>query len=114
MKKPLLAALAITLALFSIAQTDKAQIAIIPQPVSVVMGTGSFKLPADFTIITGNNPDVKRIAGFLATTLSTATGNHVAVKEGSGAASKSIFLSLTADKAIAKEGYRLKSGADGL
>src|SRR6185503_8572419 len=41
-------------------------------------------------------------------------GNPVAVREGNGATSKSIFLSLSSDKSIPKEGYRLRVASDGV
>ena len=93
---------------------QKSMISVIPEPVSMVAGTGRFNLPADLTIVTGSNAEVKRIAGLLSTTITTATGNHATIKEGSGSTSKSIFLSLSSDKSIPKEGYRLKVAADGV
>jgi len=114
MKRTLLALPCLFLYVFINAQTGTQQISVIPQPVSLVRGSGSYSLPSDVSIITGNNPEIKRIAGFLSKTITTVTGNDVAIKEGSGATSKSIFLSLAGDKSIAKEGYRLKVGADGI
>jgi hexosaminidase len=112
MKRLFLFILLVAISNFLFSQSNVASI--IPQPVSVVAGTGSFSLPADITIITGSNPDVKKIAGLLSKTISTATGNQAAIKEGSGVTSKSIFLSLSSDKSIPKEGYRLKVTADGV
>ena len=86
---------------------------LIPQPVSIVVGLGSLELPYYLFIITPKNPDVKRIADNLAVTLSN-TANDVKVKEGTVATAKSIFLSLTPDKTIPKEGYRLKVTASGI
>ena len=114
MKKGLVIAFWILMGAATNAQPGTERISIIPQPASVTMGTGSFSLPVDMAIVTGNNEDVKRIAGFLSKTITTVTGNPVAVKEGSGATSKSIFLSLSADKSIPKEGYRLRVGSDGI
>jgi hexosaminidase len=104
MKKALLVTLAITAVILLHAQTGATRISIIPQPVSMVTGTGSFMLPSDLAIITGNNDDVKRTAGFLSKTISSLTGIQVVVKEGNGTTSKSIFLTLGADKTIPKEG----------
>jgi hexosaminidase len=114
MKKALLVTLAITAVILLHAQTGATRISIIPQPVSMVTGTGSFMLPSDLAIITGNNDDVKRTAGFLSKTISSLTGIQVVVKEGNGTTSKSIFLTLGADKTIPKEGYRMKVAADGV
>ena len=91
MKKELLIVLCAIICVAVNAQQSSNRVSIIPQPVSVVMGTGSFNLPADLTIVTGNNEEVKRIAGSLSKTITTATGIHVAIKEGSGSTSKSIF-----------------------
>lgn len=115
MKKIISFTLLIAVASLSFGQaTTKPVISVIPQPASIEIGTGSFVLPPAITIITGNNEDVKRIAGLLSKTITTATGKQVAIKEGSGTTSKSIFLSLSADKSIPKEGYRLKVAADGV
>ncbi|MBC7872840.1 MAG: family 20 glycosylhydrolase [Ferruginibacter sp.] len=86
---------------------------LIPQPVSLVTGQGYLELPHSLFIITPKNAAVKKIATDLAVQLST-TANVVKVKEGTVAGNKSIFLSLTADKSIAKEGYRLKVTANGI
>jgi len=114
MKKTILLSLFAFAISSSFGQAGKPSISLIPQPVSMVMGNGSYNLPADLSVVTGNNAEVKRIADFLSKTISTATGNAVAVREGSGATSKSIFLSLSGDKSIPKEGYRLKVAAEGI
>jgi hexosaminidase len=87
---------------------------LIPQPVSEAMGTGSFVLPGEITIIAAEKATVKKIATQLAERLSTATGYKVSIKEGSTATSGSIFLSLSTDKSIHREGYRLKITTDGV
>jgi hexosaminidase len=97
-----------------VSHSQQRMTAVIPEPVSMVAGTGSFNLPPDLTIVTGNNEEVKKIAAMLSKTITAATGKQIAIKEGSGTTSKSIFLSLSADKSIAKEGYRLKVAADGI
>ncbi len=86
---------------------------LIPQPVSVIAGEGSLKLPYYLFIIAPKNAEVKRMADNLAVTLSN-TANDVKVKEGTIATPKSIFLSLTTDNTIPKEGYRLKVTTNGI
>lgn len=108
MKKTILLLFAVFAIGLSFGQTGKPSIAIIPQPVSMVIGSGSFKLPASLSIVTDNNPEIKRIAGFLSNIITAATGNPVTVKEGSGSTSQSIFLYVIGDKSIPKEGYRLR------
>lgn len=90
-------------------------ISIIPEPVSMITGTGEFVVANELTIVTGNNPEIKKIADLLAKTISNSIGTTTTIKEGSGATAKSIFLSLVPDKSsIPKEGYRLKVAADGV
>jgi hexosaminidase len=91
----------------------KLSIAIIPQPVSLVQGTGSFTLPHDVTIITPKNEELQRIATQLSKKIGTTT-NKVIVKEGNAATDKSIFLSRSTDKSVSPEGYRLKVTATGV
>jgi hexosaminidase len=86
---------------------------IIPQPVSLVEGKGAFTLPNDVTIITPNNEELKKIAVQLSKQISVV-GNKVKIKESSSPSPQSIFLSLSDDKTIPKEGYRLKVAADGI
>jgi hexosaminidase len=114
MKRELLAILCFSISVIANAQPGTKQISIIPQPVSMLTGSGSFKLPASLSIVTDNNPEIKRIAGFLSNILTTATGKQVIVKEGSGTTSQSIFLYLVGDKSIPKEGYRLRVEAQGI
>jgi hexosaminidase len=83
-------------------------ISIIPEPVSVIQGTGNFTLLPNPAIIVQGNDEVKKIAEQLASTISQVTGFHPSINPGSTATPKSIFLSLTADKTITTEGYRLK------
>ncbi len=86
---------------------------LIPQPASIVIEKGYLELPYNLFIITSKNAELKKIADNLAATLSN-TSNVVKVKEGTVAAPKSIFLSLTPDKTIPKEGYRLKVTVNGI
>ncbi|HEY6502426.1 MAG TPA: family 20 glycosylhydrolase [Chitinophagaceae bacterium] len=112
MKKILLA---VTLAAFATSvYSQKPVLSIIPQPVSVTQGEGVFILPHDLAILTGNHPELKKIATRLSAQLSSATGYSIGVKEAAAAAPKSIFISLAADKTIPKEGYRLQVTANGI
>lgn len=113
MKKTVLFISLIACTLYSYSQEKPRQIALIPLPVSLVQGTGFFEIPGQLTIITGNNEEVKKIAGILRERL-TATGFKVENKEGTSAPDKSILLSLTNDKSIPKEGYRLKVTTSGI
>ncbi len=89
-------------------------IAIIPQPVSVTKSAGVFSLPKQIIIQSGDNPDVKRIAGMLAGKLSVATGFSGSVRQ--AVANPTILLSLnkTAVVQLGKEGYNLSVTAKGI
>lgn len=110
--------LTIVISLFSPVYSQKAGhkneiISIIPQPVSVTQGKGSFTLPYNIVIITPKNEEVKRTAQHLSKQIRTVT-NQVNIKEGTTASPKSIFLSLSANKNIPKNGYQLKITTSGV
>ncbi|MDP4263402.1 MAG: family 20 glycosylhydrolase [Bacteroidota bacterium] len=109
MKKvlPVILLLGISCAAFS-QRTAKKNIYLIPQPVSILQGEGSFTLPYQLIIVTTGNKELKKIAQQLAGRLSLVRGHPVTIKEAKAALPKSIFLSLSADHSIPKEGYRLK------
>lgn len=99
---------------FYIADAQRtAAISVIPQPVSLIKGTGYFSLPANAVIITLKNEEVKRMATDLAARLSKGM-NKVTVKEGAAVQPQSITLLLTNDKSIRKDGYRLKITTTGV
>jgi hexosaminidase len=86
---------------------------LVPKPVSLIAGDGNFILPNNLSIIFTKNEELKKIAGSLANKL-TAAGIVVNVTEGNTAAANSIFLTLSADKSISAEGYRLQVAANGV
>jgi hexosaminidase len=106
MKKSLLAAVCLTLLIS--AQSQKSTIALIPQPVSMTQGTGDFILPAQLNIIITENAALGKLAARLAERILTTTGHKVNIKSGNAATPGSVFLSISPDKTIPKEGYRLK------
>jgi len=88
---------------------------IIPQPVSIVPGTGVFTLPSKISIITGKDKNLIKIQQLLSTQISSATGKQVInVAADKTALSKSISLFIVSDNTIAKEGYRLKVTTTGI
>ena len=114
MKKSLLLLLVSFFSLWCFAQrTAETTISLIPQPVSLVQGGGTLKLPFSLTIIADKNEEVKRIATDLSRRLKTAA-NKVTVREGKTLLPKSILLSLTNETGMPKEGYRLKVTATGI
>ncbi len=117
MKKWLFAGIACCLIFFANAQTTTAswKNTLIPQPVSVTTGNGSLILPGNLTITTSQQEDVKRIADRLSKQLATKT-NKVVVKTSAAtvATAKNIHLTLSNDKSLPKEGYRLKVTTSGV
>ncbi len=105
MKKICLAYLiCISLSAFPQSSTD---IALIPQPVSLEKQNGSFELPDQLTIHTGNNAELKRLANGLAERIGMATGKKVTVSETASAQPGGINLLLATNKSIPAEGYQL-------
>lgn len=86
---------------------------LVPQPASLQQGAGAFRLPAVVNIISFGNKDIKNIAALLAKKLNNA-GVKTMVKDGMIASPKSIFISLSADKTMAAEAYRLKVTTNGI
>ena len=95
-------------------RTAKIRISIIPQPASLVEGVGSFTLAANLSIITPANDEIKKIAEQFSRQMAMATGYKVTTTTGSSAKANSIFLSLSTDKTIPDEGYRLKVSRNGV
>lgn len=89
-------------------------IAIIPKPVSISAGSDRFVLPTQITIINDGNADLRRMAQQLGAKLAKATGRPIAVRQGKASAPKAIFLHLTTDASIPKEGYLLKVTSNGV
>ncbi|MFC0773934.1 beta-N-acetylhexosaminidase [Terrimonas alba] len=88
-------------------QPGSGDIALIPQPVSLVKQTGSFVLPDQLTVYVGKNPEVKRLGNRLAERITLVTGRKVEVSENENSSSTGINLVLSAGKSIPKEGYTL-------
>ena len=94
-------------ALFSfIAGFTQNNISIIPQPVKLVKNEGHFTLPANISISSDENPELKTALADLTERLSTPTGFHVQLINGSSATIR-ISLNKTADSKIGTEGYQL-------
>ncbi len=87
-------------------------LSIIPQPVSMNRGEGSFKLTSTVTLITPGNEELRRIVQRFSDRVLAATGTAIKIKEGKTIEANSIFLGLSDDRSIPKEGYRLKVTRD--
>ena len=89
-------------------QSNNADIALIPQPVSLVKQQGSFVLPDPLVIYIGKNAEVKKLANRLAEKITMTTGRKVELNENASSSSTGISLVLSTDKSIPKEGYTLE------
>ena len=114
MKKSILFIVLIISVFNSYSQQATGRISLIPQPVSLVQGSGSFILPAALSVIVPQNDEIKKIAAQFSKQVSAATGYKVTIKEGNAAILKSILISLSADKTLPDEGYRLKVNKTGI
>jgi hexosaminidase len=114
MKKSILFIALLTLVFNSFSQRKARNIYLIPEPVSLIEGNGSFVVSANLSIIIPKNEEVKKIVAAFTNQLSAATGYKINSKEGNTAAAKSISFLLSADKTIPDEGYRLKVNSAGV
>lgn len=88
-----------------------AEIAIIPEPVSVIKQTGHFILPANITIQAHKSPELKQTVAFLQDKLSAATGHYVTtVSAPTATATFRLILNEKTDATIGAEGYHLTVG----
>ena len=95
------------MSLFTFGQTGKTEVAIIPEPVTVIENAGHFSLPQNVVIEVGTQPEMKEIITFLKARLSVPTGIPVIVKNIAPSATIKLILNKKADKIIGKEGYQL-------
>lgn len=91
----------------AVAQNGTAQIAIIPEPVSIVRNEGQFVLPKRVEIQVGPHEALKPVVAFLKDRIATATGHEVATVGAPSSAAIKLMLNAAVDTAIGKEGYRL-------
>ncbi|RYF84959.1 MAG: beta-N-acetylhexosaminidase, partial [Chitinophagaceae bacterium] len=107
--------LCLHLCIYGHAFCQNEKLSLIPQPVSLLQGNGSYSLPATISIGATKESDVIRIQQILGTQLAAATGKkvqYVSMLKNTGA--HTIVLAIVADNSIAKEGYRLQVSAAGI
>ncbi len=98
----------LVLSLQASAQTETPMIAIIPEPVSVLMKEGMFTLPANVIIQTSKHPELQQASAFLKERFSTAAGKNVEIVNTTSANPTIRFiLNASEDTEIGAEGYRL-------
>jgi hexosaminidase len=88
-------------------QDTKTEIAIIPEPVTVIKNAGSFLLPNTVIIEAAEQPEMKQVVAFLKYRLSAPAAVHVTVSKAAPAAIIKLLLNKTTDPVIGKEGYHL-------
>jgi hexosaminidase len=113
MKKIILIFGASFLMLASIAQSPK--ISIIPQPVEVKEGVGTFVINASTKIVLSKeDPSIKKVAASLNGEISAAAGFSLNIAVGSRVEKNTIYLQLlpTPDAKLGDEGYRLVSSVN--
>jgi hexosaminidase len=89
------------------ASAQSPDVAIIPEPVSIVKNAGYFILPKAISIETGTNADVKKVAAQLGQQLSTTTGYTITQDVKNPANTIQLLLNTTPEKTLGNEGYTL-------
>jgi hexosaminidase len=107
--------LALLFAAFSAHSQRDPKFALIPQPASVVRTTGAFTVPATLPVVTEQNKDLVQIAQQLVRQIPSITGSKVqTLGKLKTPPARSIFLHLSNNLSIPKEGYILKVSASGI
>ena len=113
MKNILFLLLAATTTLFSFAQHID-PIAIIPEPVSMKKGDGSFTIPENIVIEAPATNELKSTIAFLKERLSMPTGAKVSVVTKAAQPAIRLVLNHTNNDSLHKEGYALSVTAKGI
>jgi hexosaminidase len=112
MRKIVLLIACIVLAHNTFSQKTTGNIAVIPEPVSITQGTGSFIFPSQPVIVFTSSGELRKMAEGLAARINWVAGAQATIREGVSALSRSIFLSLESGKNTSREGYRLDVTTD--
>ncbi|MDP9229363.1 MAG: glycoside hydrolase family 20 zincin-like fold domain-containing protein, partial [Bacteroidota bacterium] len=111
MKRFIITSVFLTVIVTVFCQNNSSSIALIPFPVSIQPGNGSFTIKnSTFINLVTADADAKRVAGFLSRKLGTATGFSLQVKpiDTASKTQNAITLSLSSkDVTPGKEGYKL-------
>jgi hexosaminidase len=95
------------ISVISFGQDSKTEIAVIPEPVTIIENAGRFSLPQNVVIQAGTQPEMKQVIAFLKARLSVPTGIPVIVKNTAPSATIKLILNKKAETVIGKEGYHL-------
>lgn len=107
MKKAFLFLFSLFISINSFSQQIANEIAIIPQPVSVVRGAGQFTLPKNVVIQAESTPDLSHTVAFLRERLSESTGYRVISVTSSPTPTIKLQLNAQNDSKLGNEGYNL-------
>ncbi len=105
--KKILALAGIFGCLVSNAQPGKPAIAIIPEPVSVRTGSGSFTLPKTVTVNAAMHTQMKEVLNVLRDRMGRSTGSNIVLNNSAADATVKLILNSTTDKLLGAEGYKL-------
>ena len=90
-----------------IASVVPPEIAIIPEPVSILKNEGHFTLPQNVVIVAGTSPEIKPVIDLLQEKLSVPTGHFVSAMASSNTATIRLILNDRENAMLGKEGYQL-------
>ena len=110
----LLSALIFATTIFAQSSATIATIAIIPEPVSITKGSGTFLLPQNVIIEAPSSPEIKNITDFLQKKFSIATGYKISVRSIAPTATIKLLLYKQPNKILGKEGYQLSVSPKGI
>lgn len=95
----------------SASSAPQPEIAIIPEPVTLIKQTGIFVLPNNIIIQANKSPELKQTVAFLQERLSIPTGHFVSViHTSSTAATFKLLINEKNDPVLGNEGYHLNVG----
>jgi len=91
----------------AISQIRTNSISIIPQPVSMLKGTGHFTLPKNILIHSPDSPELLQTISILTERISLPTGYHVTSENSSNPGTIQLLLNDVYDGKLGNEGYNL-------
>jgi hexosaminidase len=82
-------------------------VSIIPEPVSMKTGTGTFTLPKTVIVNAPLQTDMKEVIGILQQRMARSTGSNIVLNNASANPTIKLMLNASAEKTLGNEGYRL-------
>ena len=112
MKKSFVLLSLLSISLLALTQQRTWKNNLIPQPVSITIGKGSFNFPSNLVIV--YSPALNKMATTLKEKVASKLMGQVDMREGNMAQENGISLLLGTDKSIPKEGYELVADEKGI